>query len=61
MLADVMLEKRVLKIALEKNSKPAGPAGAPAGRPRPDVLLGAACLQDPRAAPEHGTVSGEAA
>jgi putative transposase len=61
MVADLLLEKRVLKIALEKNSKPAGPAGAPASRPRPDVLLGAPCLQDPRAASEHGTVSGEAA
>ena len=60
MVADLLLEKRVLKIALEKNSKPAGPAGAPAGRPRTDVLLGAPCLQDPRAASEHGTVSGEA-
>jgi len=31
MVADLLLEKRVLKIALEKNSKPAVHAGAPNG------------------------------
>ena len=31
MVADLLLEKRVLKIALEKNSEPAGPAIAATG------------------------------
>ena len=43
-----------------KNSKPAGPAGAHTCRPRPDVLLGATCLQDPQAAPEHRTLPSQA-
>jgi putative transposase len=61
MVADLLLEKRVLKVALEKNSKPAGSAGAVAGRPCEDDVLGAACLQDPRAAPEHGSLQRQAA
>jgi hypothetical protein len=60
MFADLLLEKRVLKVVLEKNSKPAGPAGAAAGGPREDDVLGAACLHDPRAAPQHGTLPRQA-
>jgi len=40
MVADLLLEKRVLKIALEKNSEPAGPAAAAADGPCYALIAG---------------------
>ena len=56
MLADGLLRERILKIVVEKNSEPEGPAGAAAGGHGGYAMLAAVRLQDPRAAKEHGTL-----
>ncbi len=55
MVADLLLEQRVLKVVLEKTL-----SSRALRELLPYVLLGVPCLQDPPTAAEYGPLTGEA-